>query len=65
MSSENRKQCRGCKAAIEWQRTKTGGYHPVDPKIITIVSLEGVVTRGRVSHFATCPKADNFRKRSK
>lgn len=40
-------RCRGCKALIYWIKTAAGRNMPVDP--------DGT------SHFATCPKANNFR----
>ena len=41
-------RCRGCLQPIYWIITKTGKRMPVDP--------DGT------SHFATCPKAKEFRK---
>ena len=41
-------KCRGCGAGVYWIKTKAGKAMPVDP--------DGT------SHFATCPKAANFRK---
>jgi hypothetical protein len=44
--------CRGCDAVIEWWITPAGKKMPMD------VTDSGAVT----SHFATCPKAREFRK---
>jgi hypothetical protein len=48
-------RCRGCGASIEWWITPEGGRMPLDmmPEANTPVT----------SHFATCPKADEFRKK--
>lgn len=40
-------RCRGCRALIYWIKTSNGKNMPVD--------VDGT------SHFATCPKADQFR----
>lgn len=40
--------CRGCGAAIAWTRTPAGRHAPLD--------------RDGVSHFATCPDAERFRR---
>jgi hypothetical protein len=39
--------CRGCRAEIVWLRQRNNRMHPYNP--------DGT------SHFATCPKADEFR----
>jgi hypothetical protein len=46
--------CRGCNAVIEWWITPHGKKLPMD------VTDSGKAT----SHFASCPKADQFRKNS-
>ena len=55
-------RCHGCDAEIEWVKTPAGKSTPCDPKVLTIVTEAGEVVKGRVSHFATCSKADRFRK---
>jgi hypothetical protein len=42
-------RCRGCQAEIEWWDTPRGKFIPLDPG-----TLE--------PHWATCPKADEFKK---
>lgn len=42
-------RCNGCMAMILWARTPSGRYAPLDPS--------------GLNHFATCPKADLFRRR--
>jgi hypothetical protein len=46
---EGRARCRGCQAEIEWWRTPRGKAMPIDPGTMQ-------------PHWATCPKADDFRK---
>jgi hypothetical protein len=41
-------RCRGCGAPIAWARTPAGRSAPLD--------------RDGVSHFATCPEAERFRR---
>ena len=55
--------CKGCGAEIIWRRL-SGRWHPCDPKKFTIVIDEdgGRLVSGYESHFATCPKAGEFRK---
>lgn len=55
-------KCRGCGAPMEWVKSTTGRNIPVDPKRVTVVLDDGQVVTGRVSHFATCPKAGEFRR---
>ena len=61
--------CRSCGAAIIWATTTAGKRMPLDPKPISVAIGEGVtnggtveIRRGYVSHFATCPSADQHRK---
>lgn len=65
-------RCKGCGADIIWIKTMSGKAMPVDAKPEKrIVMLENDVTgtqRGDVrdtyiSHFATCPQSDAFRKK--
>jgi hypothetical protein len=57
------RKCAGCGAEIKWVKTKAGKRMPVNVELKTIVTEDGEVVRGYESHFATCPKADDFRKR--
>lgn len=56
--------CRGCAAEILWVRLN-GRWHPVNPRKLSIVIDEGNgrLVSGHESHYATCPKADDFRKK--
>lgn len=54
--------CRLCGAAIVWIRTAADKAMPCDPPMLTVVTDAGLTVRGRVSHFATCPRAGEARK---
>ena len=60
-------QCRGCGKEIVWGETADGKKIPLDPRapvygIVTIRGQSEIVrtTLAMVSHFATCPKANDF-----
>lgn len=56
-------ECRSCHAEIKWMKTEAGKNIPVD--------IDSVDDRGAtifdpdtmISHFATCPDADQHRKK--
>jgi hypothetical protein len=49
-----------CGRPIVW--VKLGGRaHPCDPALVSIV-VDGRIVRGRQSHYATCPNAEDFRR---
>lgn len=55
--------CRSCGAEIKWIKTKAGKDMPVNAKAMTVVSEEGeVITNVRLSHFSSCPQANQWRK---
>lgn len=67
-------KCRGCGAEIIWAVTADGHWMPLDAKFEGRFVLERskrddgtaliAVSRATyVAHFATCPQADEFRKR--
>jgi hypothetical protein len=56
--------CKGCGAPILWRRTPEGKSMPCDPGEVTIVLLDGRVTHGLIPHWATRPKAGDFKKRA-
>lgn len=58
-------ECKGCGFQIVWVKTKAGKNMPCDPELVKVVTEDGDVVTGRVSHFATCPNADDFRKPKK
>jgi len=64
-------RCKGCNAEIRWIKTIQGKNHPVDAKPVKIwingtdLGIPGggwSLESGWVSHFATCPKAHQFRR---
>jgi hypothetical protein len=59
--SEPRDRCKGCNAPIVWVRTSADRLIPCDPAVLTVVTDDGRIVRGRESHFATCPRASAFR----
>ena len=64
--------CRGCGEQIYWVETVAGKKMPLNIKPHMYVNGEprgfveiGIVQEGFISHFATCPKADAFRRKKK
>ena len=57
-------QCKSCGAEIEFVKMESGKFNPVNaaPRF-TIVTDDGRVETGRISHFANCPAAGSFRKK--
>lgn len=57
-------ECKGCGAQVLWVRMPaTGRPMPLDRRRTTIIVPEtGAVVTGHLSHFATCPKAGEFRR---
>jgi len=67
--------CKGCNATIEWHKTSEGKNIPLDPdphpegnltfdaRLRVVVAARGSKPKMYRSHFATCPKAGEFRKR--
>jgi hypothetical protein len=64
-------KCRGCGADIVWTVTEAGKRMPIDPKpekrlvLMRRDGIENPIAMARdtyMSHFATCPKAADFRR---
>jgi hypothetical protein len=56
-------KCRSCQAGIVWVKTKTGKNMPVDADTWTQGDPHLFDPElGHISHFATCPNADDHRK---
>lgn len=54
--------CRGCNADIVWfHNPKTNRIMPVNAETVEIGDEQLDLTR-HISHFATCPKANDFRR---
>lgn len=57
-------RCKACGAHLEWVRSPLGKMIPVnDEPYRVLVTDDGAAVRGRRSHWETCPKADEFRKK--
>lgn len=57
--------CTSCGATIDFIRAKASGRPiPVDAKPLKVVTRDGEVIDGWVSHWATCPTADQHRRRA-
>jgi hypothetical protein len=63
-------QCSACKAEIGWVKTKRGKNMPVDAETLSETDIEILGRVGEtvdyrhgehVSHFQTCPNAQEFR----
>mgnify|MGYP001597955459 FL=1 len=66
--------CKGCGKEVLWAVDDNGTKHPLDTTPPTYVAIEDAQKKGvfravrsmaYVSHFATCPMASTFSKRSK
>lgn len=64
--------CKGCGAPILWAKSQAGNSMPLDATATPggqwqvengIAFTDKSKPTGHVSHFATCPKRDSFRKR--
>ena len=61
-------RCTGCGRKIEWARTPNGKSVPLERLKSVTVGPDGVTRPAGevlVSHFLTCPRADDFSGRSK
>ena len=56
-------ECKGCGAEIEWIETTEGKRIPVNLGKVVVLSQDGKVVTGQVPHWATCPRAADFRKK--
>jgi len=54
--------CRKCGAQIEWWITNNEKRAPFDVIVVKDTPLGPIKAYKRVSHFASCPFADDFRK---
>ncbi|MBR2507221.1 MAG: hypothetical protein IKB70_10075 [Bacilli bacterium] len=57
-------QCKGCGADIIWIETKNNKRMPCDIKETTVITIDGRVVEGYIPHWITCPKANEFRRKS-
>ena len=56
--------CKACEAEIKFIRTEKGRNMPVDTKPITVITSLGKTIKGFIPHWANCPGANQFRKKS-
>lgn len=57
--------CKGCGKPIQWIEMNSGKKMPVDAEPVTGVMIregKGIITKVFTPHWATCPKANQFRK---
>lgn len=54
-------RCNSCGMRILWGK-QSNRSHPLDPKILNVLTAEGTLVRGRESHFVSCPNAKEHRK---
>lgn len=61
--------CKGCGKAIVWAKSDTGATIPLDPQApVYTLNEDGTCARNKdamVTHFATCPNANQFSKGGK
>ncbi len=55
-------RCRSCRAMIIWFKTEAGANMPVDADTVNPADEEYDPPR-HISHFATCPNANQHRKK--
>ncbi len=58
-------KCKGCGKEIVWITTISGKSMPCDAEKTTIITDEGRAFTGHIHHWATCPKAQDFKKKEK
>lgn len=58
-------KCKSCQRPIVWVKMVSGKAMPCDPPIITVITdaQPGMVVKGRVSHFVTCPNPSEHRRK--
>ena len=54
-------RCNSCGMRIIWGKLN-GKAHPLDPKILNVLTAEGELVQGRESHFVSCPNAKAHRR---
>lgn len=60
---ETTSKCKSCGADIVWIRMESGKQNPCDLAWVTMITVNGELVQGRLSHFATCPDANAWRDR--
>ena len=54
--------CKACGAEIKFIRTEKGRQMPVNLKLITVITSLGKTIQAFTPHWASCPKAEKFRR---
>jgi hypothetical protein len=54
--------CKSCGAPIVFIQTKGQKWEPCNVQRTVIITPVGETVSGHISHFATCPNADEFRR---
>jgi hypothetical protein len=54
--------CKACEHEIVFIRTPKGKFMPCDIEDVTVITKGGEVLKGKIPHFATCPKTAEFKK---
>lgn len=68
MAANEQQVCKGCGAPIRWIQMRSGKGMPVDAKPFKmIVIIDGIagLREAWMPHWATCPKARDFKRRSR
>ncbi len=55
-------RCRSCGAPVVWIYGATRRMI-CNPEVLAVITDEGLVVRGRESHFSTCPDANKWRRK--
>jgi len=55
-------RCRSCGAPVVWIYGATRRMI-CNPQVLTLITDEGLVVKGRESHFSNCPDADKWRRK--
>ena len=55
-------RCKSCNKEIIWIKMKSGKAMPCDMDKVIVVTEDGDTVTGYISHFATCPNANQHRK---
>lgn len=56
-------RCKKCNQAVAWIKMSSGKYMILEAKVLTVVTQDGKIVKGREPHWAHCPYANEFRKK--
>lgn len=63
MNRINVSNCKACGAPIVWMKTRNNKNIPVDRHTVRDLEAEVFDPATMIAHFASCPKAADFRKK--